>query len=217
MVWFGSPLGIRIDKQKISKFDKWLQEIHSSSSTAADRKWLLTLISFFCWKIWTARCEFIYQMKPILPQSIILSGSNLASEFGEAKRWIASRLPLPNHSHSSKWIPPPPGIVKINVDAAWSDASKACGLGVVLRDHPGAVVGGSIRSDMCGSALVAEAKAILDGVNYALQHDITKVIVESDALEVVSEIQSKRKNKNWMTYPLIEEIRRKSLRFSEIS
>ncbi|PRQ38362.1 putative ribonuclease H-like domain-containing protein [Rosa chinensis] len=65
--------------------------------------------------------------------------------------------------------PSPPGFVKINCDAAWSDPSSPCGIGVVIRDHQYTVKGGSARSICCNS-----------------------------------------------TYPLIEEIRRKSLQFSEI-
>ena len=36
-----------------------------------------------------------------------------------------------------KWVPPPPGMMKINVDGAFISSSGTAAVGVVIRDHNG--------------------------------------------------------------------------------
>ncbi|PQQ11302.1 uncharacterized protein Pyn_11853 [Prunus yedoensis var. nudiflora] len=49
-----------------------------------------------------------------------------------------ARVPSPTHGG---WQKPPAGMVKINCDAAWKAMSQRGGVGWVLRDHFGLLIG----------------------------------------------------------------------------
>ena len=48
--------------------------------------------------------------------------------------------PLPRSSRCARWVPPPLGCYKANVDAAMFEALDCTGIGVVVRDHEGCIV-----------------------------------------------------------------------------
>ncbi|KAL5742092.1 hypothetical protein ACOSP7_028824 [Xanthoceras sorbifolium] len=86
-----------------------------------------------------------------------------------------------------KWQPPLAGLVKLNIDVALDiENNSMIGVGVVLRDHKGQVLGFSWqRFRGCFSPQVAEALAMLRGLHFALELGINPCIVESDASNVV--------------------------------
>ncbi|KAL5754534.1 hypothetical protein ACOSP7_022754 [Xanthoceras sorbifolium] len=64
------------------------------------------------------------------------------------------------------------------------------GFGVVIRDSNGSVMPYcSKRIETCNSPDVAEAKAILYGMNLALEASLLLVVVESDSSSVISLIR----------------------------
>ncbi|PRQ18872.1 putative reverse transcriptase zinc-binding domain-containing protein [Rosa chinensis] len=85
LVWFGSPLGLRLDKKSVTTLDSWLSSINNCTTTGTEKERLLTWISFLCWKIWTARCDFIYRWEALSPQKVICDGVKLANEFWGAR------------------------------------------------------------------------------------------------------------------------------------
>ncbi|KAK3230018.1 hypothetical protein Dsin_001899 [Dipteronia sinensis] len=90
-----------------------------------------------------------------------------------------------------KWHPPEVGFFKLNTYAA-IDVQKWCvGLGMVVRDHFGAVKAYSTqRIEARYSASVAEALAILRGISFAIYCGYDHLVIESDALGVVNMINS---------------------------
>ena len=63
-----------------------------------------------------------------------------------------------------RWLPPPPGVVKINTDAALNSLQGRTGLGMVARDCDGKVVASSCRRMSANfHPQVAEALALLAG------------------------------------------------------
>lgn len=48
LVWFGCPLGLQIDKSKVSTFDNWLLNLLASVSSKTERGVLLTMVGFIC-------------------------------------------------------------------------------------------------------------------------------------------------------------------------
>ncbi|KAL6176235.1 hypothetical protein ACLB2K_052870 [Fragaria x ananassa] len=82
LVWFGSPLGLKIDKHSYTTLDIWLLQVIKKFNSKKVRQWvILTLVCFFTWSIWKARCRFVYQHIPISPTIVIQLGWEAASEF----------------------------------------------------------------------------------------------------------------------------------------
>nr|TKW26067.1 hypothetical protein SEVIR_3G161600v2 [Setaria viridis] len=87
-----------------------------------------------------------------------------------------------SHSKSTaQWKPPDPGWFKINVDGAFSERSGAGGVGVVIRDHLGAVKLAAWRVIFGASnAEEVEARACKEGADLAAEWIRAPVILESD-------------------------------------
>ncbi|KAL5825469.1 hypothetical protein ACOSQ3_021532 [Xanthoceras sorbifolium] len=89
----------------------------------------------------------------------------------------------------ASWKPPPPLSVKINTDAAVSSTAGIVGLGIVIRNHDGAVIAATAqRLRQPFSVLVAEAMGILQGLPFAKHLVLLPASLESDSLSVVNEI-----------------------------
>ncbi|XP_024163871.1 uncharacterized protein LOC112170807 [Rosa chinensis] len=208
-------MGIRIDKQLFTTLDHWLLTITLKYTNAVEKKRALTILSFLCWAIWKAPCSFVYKHKPVSPDITLRSGLNLAFEFLDANALQPAAISS-NSSGLYHWKPPPPLYAKINCDVAWTPPSRG-GLGVVIRDHNADLICGSSKALVCRSVEIAEAKAILLGVNLAIDHNLKKVMVESVSKGVLLELTSTSTSKNWRIWPIINEIRSKSSYFDELS
>ncbi|XP_062014039.1 uncharacterized protein LOC133730473 [Rosa rugosa] len=212
-VWFGSPLGIVIDKQQFKSIDIWLMNIMDTVTVTSEKNWLLTLISTISWAIWRARCDYIYSKKQLLSSHVINFGSRLAFEYWE------STVPCPNvRAPKVKrcWIPPPPGYAAINCDATWKPP-RAGGLGVVIRNETGLSICGASQSVTSGSVEIAEAQAVLLGVNLAVENHLKKVRIQSDSQVVISDLITTTAHGNWKIFPIIDEIHKRSKFFKDIT
>ncbi|KAL6145798.1 hypothetical protein ACLB2K_056483 [Fragaria x ananassa] len=212
-IWYGSPLCLRIDKRKVITLDKWLQDSIMKHSTESDRVWCGTLISFICWSIWKARCCFVYQYESPSPICVLQKGIMAAFEFINS----CSKENVKTKSNGVlKWTHPPEGVTAINCDAAWSNENNG-GLGVALRNHEGVCIGGAHGQAFLSSVEAAEATAILLGVNVALDMGLKDVIVQSDSLSIITELNSSSSCKNWKITQIIDDIKWKKVFFNSIT
>ncbi|KAK9997417.1 hypothetical protein SO802_022103 [Lithocarpus litseifolius] len=105
--------------------------------------------------------------------------------------WECSKLVLSldrSDEHSStmvqkmNWSPPPPGLCKVNVDAATFNDIRSTGAGIVIRDSMGQVVAALCRKlEAPFSPLEAESKAFEAGILFALSCGFTGVGLEGDS------------------------------------
>ncbi|KAL5777232.1 hypothetical protein ACOSP7_010158 [Xanthoceras sorbifolium] len=89
-------------------------------------------------------------------------------------------------------VPPPANFVKLNSDAALASSRSLVGVGLVLRDDNGRVVGSS--GQCFGRSLpplAAEGEAVLRGLKFALDVGVSSIVVESDASSLVDLINGK--------------------------
>ena len=90
----------------------------------------------------------------------------------------------------SVWPPPNPGVWAISVDAAVDATGGRYGSGCVIRDHWGMVLASEIAAKSLGlSPELAEATAILRGLDLAKDLGLRRVVVHSDCLRVVNAIK----------------------------
>ena len=90
------------------------------------------------------------------------------------------------------WTPSPPGVFKINVDGATSEDGRNSSVGVVIRDSCGAVIvacGKLLQGQF--SVIEVEALAVESGILLAQDMKLTQIIVESDAISIVNNINEK--------------------------
>ncbi|KAL5565698.1 hypothetical protein UlMin_028862 [Ulmus minor] len=93
---------------------------------------------------------------------------------------------------ASPWQAPIVGFVKVNTDAAWCGNQKKFGLGSVIRDHTGKVLGSvAIPVASSVSVAVAESWALEKGASLAKQMGFSAVILESDCLGVTKALESR--------------------------
>ncbi|CAN1150194.1 Putative ribonuclease H protein At1g65750 [Linum perenne] len=95
------------------------------------------------------------------------------------------------NSVCGKWHPPPPGVVKCNVDAALFGDEGRRGLGAVIRDETGQVLHYRMASfDGCPTATECEALALEDAVRWVETLAYPNVVFELDSLNVVSAVEA---------------------------
>ncbi|XVF21358.1 hypothetical protein REPUB_Repub12eG0083500 [Reevesia pubescens] len=90
---------------------------------------------------------------------------------------------------SVTWQPPPDGIMKINVDAAFCNLDSTAQLGVVIRDSRGDVnCSAVVTKHFILSVLVGELEAILFGLDIAREMGFNSILLETDCQVAVKEI-----------------------------
>ncbi|KAJ1416724.1 Ribonuclease H-like superfamily [Sesbania bispinosa] len=97
------------------------------------------------------------------------------------------------HRVAAHWKRPLDGTLKINFDAAWSEANRGGAISVIVRDHKGALLGGHAKRVLTYSPLVAEALAIREGAMLAYNFNFHKVIFESDNLPLIEACRGERR------------------------
>lgn len=87
------------------------------------------------------------------------------------------------------WKPPSLGFIKINVDATVFRSSDQFSVGLVGRDHVGAVLFAEGRI-MQGafSSKTAELFALREGLSMAIRMGWENVVVESDSVQAIKEV-----------------------------
>nr|POF20839.1 hypothetical protein CFP56_14353 [Quercus suber] len=89
-----------------------------------------------------------------------------------------------------KWVPPPQGWFKANVDGAIFKESNSAGIGVVVCDSQGWVLAAlSKKVEGVQEAEVIETLAIRRAIRFAIETSFNCLIIESDSLGVVKAIQ----------------------------
>jgi len=89
--------------------------------------------------------------------------------------------PLPSHHKNffiAHWVSPPPGLVEVNFDGSCS-GSISMG-GYLLRDWMGRLLRAGTGNYGAISIIVAEARAMRDGILLAIQAGFQHILVEGD-------------------------------------
>lgn len=96
---------------------------------------------------------------------------------------------MPPYASSSRsvdrWIPPPQNELKVNVDAHILEVFRVC-FWVVMRDRLGCLRMAAVkRVEAMWETEMAEAKAARYGLELATRFGFDRVVLESDAANVV--------------------------------
>jgi ribonuclease HI len=98
----------------------------------------------------------------------------------------AARTKTQGSVHKKMWIKPRAGFLKLNVDASFSAESHSGATGAIIRDGRGDFIAASSTFlPHVGSAQMAEAIAMLQGLRLANDKGCNNIEAESDSLEVI--------------------------------
>jgi len=102
-----------------------------------------------------------------------------------------------------RWYPPLPGFVKLNFDGSLINSSAAGGF--IIRDWTGKLVKACATYYGNTSILVAEARALRDGLRLAIQAGFNNIVIEGDNKIVIHALKGKI-HIPWQISNIIEDI-----------
>ncbi|XP_065628492.1 uncharacterized protein LOC136067104 [Quercus suber] len=93
------------------------------------------------------------------------------------------------HRNHTRWKSPEQGVYKVNYDGTVFNQQGKIGLGVIIRNHEGAVMASMVQQVLLPITMAqVEALAARKTAKFALEVGITKVILEGDAETIVKEL-----------------------------
>ncbi|XP_074298748.1 uncharacterized protein LOC141629676 [Silene latifolia] len=175
-----------------------------------------------CWALWEHRNKDVFDNSEEVPESIIRRVRDVVDEraVGEGVMMAGGtsrRRTTRDGSEDGEegWRAAKYGFVKINVDAGVK-GGEGVRTGAVCRDVRGEVLWGlSIGRALSWKVHVAEAVAVLDGLEEGVARGIQKVELESDCLQVIDAIKGKKQGRS-MFLLVIEDIMEISYKFQSI-
>jgi len=114
-----------------------------------------------------------------------------------------SSLTPPKPPQFIRWNAPPPGSTKINFDGSLQNLSAAGGF--IMRDWRGAVVMIGTSNYGSTSIMVAEGRALKDGIQAASAAGYNRLHIEGDNLTVIEALQGKT-SIPWQLTNIIQDI-----------
>ncbi|XP_020229153.2 uncharacterized protein LOC109810168 [Cajanus cajan] len=124
------------------------------------------------YSLWHSRNKLIFEDQDIPMQIVIESAMKVLSQFQQANSKLHPLHIQPSVAPVRFWIAPPDGVFKLNTDLAFKDGAN-WGVGVVVRDHEGFVLGAASWQKQCGAEVrVAEALGLCLGLQFALDMGI---------------------------------------------
>ena len=143
----------------------------------SEDQWLIPLnMALVLNEIWHLRNQVSFQEGQVdIPNSI----KQINFKFLEFSTLLESKKPSSAAPVVFRWEPPPPGWIKLNVDAAVAKSSFA--LTIVARDDKGIVSKAWSKTHHPCPPIVAEANAILWVAQLAIQERWSHIIIEGDA------------------------------------
>jgi ribonuclease HI len=139
-----------------------------------------------CWSIWYRRNRLRLQQSVDNDLQLVQRARDSMSEFQEAQDREQQLPQQPSSSATVKWNPPAQGRYKVNYDGAIFSDSNAAGIGVIIRNHQGEVMGSlSQRFPFPHSVEAVEASAARSAIQFARDLGFTKIDLEGDSKTVV--------------------------------
>ena len=205
-VWFGCPLGVRINVLQIKNFMAWWLQTTKGTDALPSKE--LALICHILWQIWKQRNEWVFNHLPPDPYVVIQRSVLANNEFWK----VIDRLHQPTDPAirtdiNVRWQKPPATFLKINCDGSFRDHMTEAGVGVICRDTHGYFKWGFVDKVKSLSAFMTEALALKRALLLAIDLGHDKVIFETDCLLLLNCVaQNKPESYEWQCRSIVQEI-----------
>lgn len=148
----------------------------------------MDLFAYIAWLAWVERNNQWHGKNACThPEEVVSKATRLLEEFKQVnKRGEKGKI-----ARSGRWSPPPVGFYKLNTDGAVDVVNGKRGLGAVLRNEYGDLMG-ACAFPIFGnfSPLVTELLALKAGLQFALDTRTLPILVETDCSEAVRLVNS---------------------------
>ena len=147
------------------------------------------LIARVLWGIWFFRNRRVWENKVVSAMVAMEWSAKYIADWRKAKesRIVVSRSNSPSSpADAQRWKTPAEGYLKLNTDASIKLGEETFSVGLILRDHKGAFVGGKTqRMQAAMSVFEAEVLAIREGLRWMVSLPHQLVVLETDSLLAV--------------------------------
>ncbi|KAK2659019.1 hypothetical protein Ddye_005552 [Dipteronia dyeriana] len=173
-----------MDKVKVSEGDRFIDFLISCRNLLSCED--LELLCIILWRVWYRRNSLVFKSATLLDKDIVPWAIAFLDEFRLANERVRGGLEG-DRTNAIVWQPPCFGFYKVNVDAALPTSHGVVGIGIIVRDSQGQVLGASAQKIMARyPPHVAEAVGILKGIQFVRNVGLWPCVLESDALSVVN-------------------------------
>ncbi|XP_042983344.1 uncharacterized protein LOC122312724 [Carya illinoinensis] len=140
--------------------------------------------------IWTRRNKVVHGKEFRHPNSIIHMAQDDLKCFKLARQNNSNGQGAEFSGRNQRWTTPPEGLYKLNWNAAINQSLGLIGIGAILRDCNGQVLGTiRARRNLNVSPFTAEAYAMMMAVLFCKEAGFHSIIFEGDSLQVVERMQ----------------------------
>lgn len=168
-IWFGSQLQLTPNELNVQRLDSWILQQR------------IGLMATLLWQICKNRNDSVFGHENPDAVHTLCKATMLAAEYLRVHLAERNHSSLASTRHSRvSWHPPPVGVLKCNVDAAYSSTRQVGVVSAIIRDNQGRVITGKAKKIHSSSSLAMEAFALREGLILARSYYCEQILVESD-------------------------------------
>ncbi|XP_026459908.1 uncharacterized protein LOC113360632 [Papaver somniferum] len=200
-VWFLSSFCVNTQSFSSKTFIDWMIFWLVNPASKHHEEDQCLFIAIF-WSLWKSRNNLIFQNSKENYTAVLMR----AREMLLTRKTSASASLLGHVSVCDKWMPPPTGWIKWNIDGAYDEISGKYGAGFVMRDFSNTTSFCASIVFQVESAEETEARVIWATLKKAVEQKLTHLIIESDAQSLINQFSAGLFDGNSRTDVIFKEI-----------
>ena len=152
----------------------------------------LELFIVQAWFIWNQRNSITHGGVLQAPKLLNKRAEDLLAKFHQAQVQLGTASTAEN---ANNWQPPPVSKFKLNFDAAVFTELECSGMGVIICNEKGEVMGAkSAKGPRVTDSLEAEALACRTALEFAVDIGLSDIVIEGDCVQVINAIKADKGN-----------------------
>ncbi|KAL5697815.1 histidine decarboxylase [Ranunculus cassubicifolius] len=200
-IWFSNLMYIKLDYFRNLTVREFVLNWVTNPTKIDDWEFKCANIA---WYIWKERCSCIFELnyKPMPPAKLCTLLSKIIP--------LEKPHPLLSSTHllhiSKPWTPPPPTVLKINVDISFINNNSPICIGYVLRDDNALFLAGGTATDRGGDPERGECLGIRHATMWAYSLGCSKVILETDHKDAANYLCKRKHNLGWISMGILDDV-----------